>query len=367
MEVKFEPAYTVGHDIANVTPECPVRVASWIAGQGNFRSLLPNDPQYPGLHYGMPCYCPESQDTLPHDHSHFEICIVRRGVAFHQTPFSTIELRENMVVVMAPGMVHSIYGLHDLHQTNIYYLTDWIADDLLAHWREAGVVPSFFGAALYHKPQSGEFPILTLTDNEMEKLDYELAQITEELMRKNPSLTILRSAMVRLLIQLARSSLRQSNTSLALGFRQEVMAAFESIERTVLAGEPLNVTELAGQFAMSPDYFSAVFRKSTGYSPMAYYQRRRVQHAASLLLDLRRSLTSIAFDLGYCDSSHFSHLFKQYQGMSPSEYRTQHAVSQIRSPDTPHTLKPPPQRLDSSSPIDNTMALVFRAAAQFYM
>ena len=142
----FVPQYTSTLDAVGVSAHRPVRVGSWIAGEGPFRSLLPGHPDYPGAHYGNPVYVPELQDRRPHTHAHFEISIIRAGRARHRTVFGTEELLPGTVIVLAPGMTHAIFGLEGLHQTNLYYLTEWLADDLMAHWREAGLVPLFLGS-----------------------------------------------------------------------------------------------------------------------------------------------------------------------------------------------------------------------------
>jgi AraC family transcriptional regulator len=46
-----------------------------------------------------------------------------------------------------------------------------------------------------------------------------------------------------------------------------------------------------------------------------------LQQARQLLADNRRSLTSIAIELGYASLSHFSAAFKQATGISPTGYR----------------------------------------------
>ena len=147
----FSPEYTSTLDEVGVSANRPVRVGSWIAGSGPFRSLLPHHPEYPGWHYGNPVYVPELQDHRPHTHAHFEISIIREGRAKHRTVFGTDELGPGTVLVLAPGMTHAIYGLEGLHQTNLYYLTEWLADDLMAHWREIGLVPLFLAAALFRR------------------------------------------------------------------------------------------------------------------------------------------------------------------------------------------------------------------------
>lgn len=329
----LEPLYTSTLDKVGVSAERPVRVGSWMAGTGDFRRVSPGDADYPGWHYGSPVFVPDLQDHRPHSHDHFEISVIREGKALHRTCYATDELGPRTVVVLAPGMTHAIYGIEGLHQTNLYYLTEWLADDLMGHWRETGLFPMFLAAALFREPKVGPVVSFKLSEDELTALDHELADLTRECLAEQPSLMFLRASLLKALVHLSRSYMRQSPVEVGLGFREEVVTALEHIEEAILRCEPFNVGDLAGRLGLCPDHLSAVFRKATGWSPMTYYQRRRVQHACNHLLDLSHSITDIAHALGFCDSAHFTNMFKKHQGMTPITYRHRYTTARRNSLD----------------------------------
>ena len=330
LDSDFEPLYTSTLDKVGVSAQRPVQVGSWMAGKGELRRLSPEDLDYPGWHYGSPVYVPDLQDHRPHSHDHFEVSVIRQGKALHRTCYATDELGPRTVIVLAPGMTHAIYGIEGLHQTNLYYLTEWLADDLMAHWRETGLVPMFLAAALFRQPKEGPVVSFMLSESELTSLDRELADITRECMAEQPSLMFLRSSLLKALVHLSRSYTRQSPVEVGLGFREEIVAALEHIEGAILRCEPFNVGNLAQQLGLCADHLSAIFRQATGWSPMTYYQRRRVQHACNHLLDLGRSITEIAHALGFCDSAHFTNMFKKHQGVTPIMYRHRYTSGQSR-------------------------------------
>ena len=325
---EFEPLYTSTLDEVGVSAGRPVRVGSWMSGKGSLRCLLSGHPDHPGWHYGSPVYVPDAQDHRPHSHDHFEVSIIRQGRALHRTCYATEELGPGTVIVLAPGMTHAIYGINGLHQTNLYYLTEWLADDLMAHWRETGLVPLFLAAALFRQPKDSPIATFVLSQSELTALDHELADIGRESVAARPSLTFLRSSLLKALVLLSRSYTRQSPVEVGLGFREEIVAALEHIEKVILRCEPFNVGQLALDLGVCPDHLGAIFRKATGWSPMTYYQRRRVQHACNHLLDLNRSVTEIAHALGFCDSAHFTNMFKRHQGITPIMYRRRYMAGQ---------------------------------------
>lgn len=87
-----------------------------------------------------------------------------------------------------------------------------------------------------------------------------------------------------------------------------------------LAGR-LDHPELARVSGLSPSRLQAVFRAVTGYPPLDYLRRLRVEAARRLLADPRLSVKEIAARTGFRDTSHFSKVFRRIDGLSPAPYR----------------------------------------------
>lgn len=88
-------------------------------------------------------------------------------------------------------------------------------------------------------------------------------------------------------------------------------------------GDPdLGTARLAEEFCVSPRTVQGVF-SNAGCTPTSYIQERRLCRAADCLRsEPRRSITDIAFDLGFNDSAYFTRLFRRRYGMSPSDWRS---------------------------------------------
>ena len=330
----LEAAYTESQEEAGISGHRPVRVSSWVSGTGEVRRVPPESPAFPGWEYGDLVFSPERQDRRPHDHEFYEICIVRRGIAMHRTDFTEDELVPGSVVVIAPGIAHIIYGLRDLWQTNVYYLAEWLSQDLSAYWGQTAFMPLFLAAALFRSPLKHQVPRFVLTAEEMQGIDGELADIGKECYTKTSSQTFLKSTLLKLLIKLSRAYSRRAPEELVLGFRDEVMQALEHIEQAILQCEPFCVKKLAKKLGISSNHFSHIFKQATGWAPMEYYQGRRVQHACRLLLDPQRSITDVAYELKFFDSAHLCHLFKKYKRMSAREYQTLYSGQKQQDPVT---------------------------------
>jgi len=88
--------------------------------------------------------------------------------------------------------------------------------------------------------------------------------------------------------------------------------------------ERIEIRDLAAVARLSVCHFARAFRESTGVPPHRYVTELRVSTAAALVRDTDRPLTEIAYDVGFCDLSHFSRLFARAFGESPRAYRTRH-------------------------------------------
>lgn len=72
---------------------------------------------------------------------------------------------------------------------------------------------------------------------------------------------------------------------------------------------------------LSTSRLQALFREVTGYPPLDYLRRLRVEEARRLLADSRLSVKEIAARTGFADTSQFSRVFRRVDGLSPAHFR----------------------------------------------
>ena len=82
--------------------------------------------------------------------------------------------------------------------------------------------------------------------------------------------------------------------------------------------EPLDVPTLAAIAHLSASQFGRVFKDVYGETPHRYLQRRRVERAMTLLRQTDRSVTDIAWDVGFASLGTFSRTFSNVVGLSPT-------------------------------------------------
>ncbi|HVI43682.1 MAG TPA: helix-turn-helix transcriptional regulator [Chitinophaga sp.] len=82
-----------------------------------------------------------------------------------------------------------------------------------------------------------------------------------------------------------------------------------------------SVAYCAGELNLSPNYFGDMVKKETGKSPQEYIQLKLIDTAKEKIFDTSKSVSEIAYELGFKYPQHFTRLFKQRVGFTPNEYR----------------------------------------------
>ena len=77
------------------------------------------------------------------------------------------------------------------------------------------------------------------------------------------------------------------------------------------------------QYFFTKEYLTKLFKKKFGYSIYEYTTLLRMNRAQELLQNDQIQIQEIAERLGYRDNNYFSKAFKNYFGVSPSDYREQ--------------------------------------------
>jgi AraC family transcriptional regulator, transcriptional activator of pobA len=91
-------------------------------------------------------------------------------------------------------------------------------------------------------------------------------------------------------------------------------------DKPVNIGLP-SVAYCADQLNLSANYFGDLIKKETGKSAQDYIQIKILDVAKEKIFDTSKSVSEIAYELGFKYPQHFTRLFKQRMGQSPNEYR----------------------------------------------
>ena len=111
------------------------------------------------------------------------------------------------------------------------------------------------------------------------------------------------------------------NRDLLTNFERILQQYFDS-EKTATIGLP-SVQYCAEQMHLSPNYFGDLVKRETGKSAQEYIQLAIMERVKELLAESNKTISEIAYELGFKYPDHLSRIFKKVIGITPNEYRLQ--------------------------------------------
>ncbi len=85
--------------------------------------------------------------------------------------------------------------------------------------------------------------------------------------------------------------------------------------------EPIKVSDISNMLGLERSYFSALFKKTTGISPLQYIVEYKMNKAYELISERGYSISDAAYATGYDEISGFSRAFKSFYGFFPSKIK----------------------------------------------
>jgi AraC family transcriptional activator of pobA len=101
---------------------------------------------------------------------------------------------------------------------------------------------------------------------------------------------------------------------------EHLLSDYLRSEKPKTVGLPV-VSYFAEQVNLSPNYFGDLVKKETGKTALEYIQLKVMDLAKEKILDNRRTISEIAYELGFKYPQHFTRAFKKSTGYTPNEYR----------------------------------------------
>ena len=108
---------------------------------------------------------------------------------------------------------------------------------------------------------------------------------------------------------------------------KDILVKFETLldeyfqdAHTQTEGLP-TVKYFADRVFLSPNYFGDLIKKETGKTAQEYIQNKIIDLAKEMIIGTGKTVSQIAYELGFQYSQHFNRIFKKNVGCTPLEYR----------------------------------------------
>lgn len=256
-----------------------------------------------------------------HSHQFFELAIVMEGSCTNYIGTQTIQMNVGDICIIAPGTLHTISAFSDecillncLIRSTTFEQTffDVISDQ--------PVLSDFFSQALYQKNESFYLLFHTNEDEELRQIIYNLygeysahKKYSQKVMNYYMSIfftLLIRNHEKDVIIPNPTHRAPEYNIIYILHYLQNHYAT-------------ISLKELSTFFNYSERQMGRILHDYTGLSFSENIKKFKMMKAAKLLTSQNTSITEIAAQCGYSNSSHFRKTFIQYYGLTPLEYRKQ--------------------------------------------
>jgi len=108
---------------------------------------------------------------------------------------------------------------------------------------------------------------------------------------------------------------------------KDILSRFEKLLDEYFQSEKLSISGIptvkycADKLHLSANYFGDLVKKETGKSPLEHIRLKLIDLAKQKLFDTGRTVSEIAYELGFKHPQHFSRMFKNETGFTPNRFR----------------------------------------------
>lgn len=96
--------------------------------------------------------------------------------------------------------------------------------------------------------------------------------------------------------------------------------------RPIKEGLP-TVKYFADDMHLSPNYFGDMVKKETGKTPQEHIQEKVIALSKEYLIETDKTMSEIAYSLGFQRPQHFNRFFKRMEGCTPTEYKREYGLA----------------------------------------
>ncbi|REE81019.1 AraC family two component transcriptional regulator [Paenibacillus taihuensis] len=105
------------------------------------------------------------------------------------------------------------------------------------------------------------------------------------------------------------------------GLSDPVRSAMQYVDAHI--EEAVSLKDVAEHVHLNASYFSTLFKEQSQMTFSEFVARRKLQRAKEMLLRTNLPIAEIAERIGYQTAKYFNKVFKEYEDMSPGQYRSE--------------------------------------------
>ncbi|HEX3038038.1 MAG TPA: AraC family transcriptional regulator [Oscillospiraceae bacterium] len=250
----------------------------------------------------------------------FELIYGIKGCAYIQQDEDKYEITEGTALLLLPGHVHMGYQ-ESIGEVSFYWMHFQCAGNFellnskIAQMQISSLTPGSYLNNSYHFIT---IPVLFKT-NKNEKLNILIRQLLHCAFSKNDMALTTNYLLTLVLMELSQQILMSNSNDIGDGTNRKITEITEWLRINI--NKDYSVEEIAKKFNFNKDYLCRIFKEHTGMSIIKYINGEKISKAKELLCCSEISIKEISSVLGFNDEKYFMKLFKNYENITPSEYR----------------------------------------------
>ncbi|MBE7171726.1 MAG: AraC family transcriptional regulator [Williamsia sp.] len=232
----------------------------------------------------------------------------------------TYDYQEGTLVFLGPGQVAGVNSNGETYQPKGYALVfhpDLIHGTSLGRHIQEYTFFSYQSDEALHLSEREQKIVLDCFSKIAYELDHAIDKHSKKLIVDNIELFL--NYCVRFY---DRQFITRENAHQGIMERFEILLSnYFQTDKPQHIGLP-SVAYCAKELHLSASYFGDLVKKETGKTAQVYIQEKIIHVAKERIFDHSKSVSQIAYELGFRYPQHFTRLFKQRVGQSPNEYRS---------------------------------------------
>lgn len=253
---------------------------------------------------------PEVEDL--HKHTFYEILWIKKGKTKQFIDYQEYEITDNTLFFISQGQLHSFEAWQGLEGFTILFTEDFF---LLNQQNKDFLFELSFLDNLYANP------FLDLSPEDVSEIEPIIALLVSENSRIAPSAAILQSLLHVLLAKIQRC-IDQKQTS---RYPKRYLLQFKQFKKLLDEhfAQQFTVIDYAEKLSITQHHLNLISKEVAGKTTTEIIRARVMLEAKRMLSFSDMTVTEIAYQLGYEENSYFSRVFKKETGLSPVEFRNQ--------------------------------------------
>lgn len=275
------------------------------------------------------CYYHDKKMGFPigmHEHAFYEINVIAEGKGYHYLGNQCFEANKGSVYVIPPNIKHGYYT--EMENYKIFHIL--LSSAFIKRYKSELDFLQGYSLLFDIEPSirtESEHPLfLTLGEDEMSRFSYDFNELSALDKENDSNAQILKiskclyiiSILSKMMYDQHISKLRTANIK-QTAYSTHILKTIEYMQNHF--HEKIKIEELAQIANMSRSTYLRQFYNLCKCTPFEYLVEIRIKKSLEMMSSSEKSITDIALDCGFYDSSHFTKCFVASKGITPTKYR----------------------------------------------